>query len=48
MRFSLGRIDDQWILRKVNYGVLATTPEKLEKMKQFAQRFMNRDAPQKK
>src|SRR5688500_618801 len=48
VRFSFGRIDDQWILRKVNYGVLATTPETLEKAKQFVHRFMSRADMQKK
>ncbi|HEU5161540.1 MAG TPA: hypothetical protein VFV54_00195 [Thermoanaerobaculia bacterium] len=40
VRFSFGRIDDRWVLRKVNYEVLVTTPERLEKMKQFLSRFM--------
>lgn len=48
VRFSFGRIDDQWILRKVNYGVLATTPATLGKMKQFVERFMSRGHPPKK
>ena len=48
VRFSFGRIDDQWVLRKVNYGVLATTPATLGKMKQFMERFMSRGASEKK